>query len=75
VTSSRSIFTESITTPKYPAYKTYQKRVGMFLPGPFLGGTYFKRIWISVTQGNEARRRMEKELGWGERIDGRLKVE
>ncbi|KAL8719159.1 MAG: hypothetical protein Q9225_003799 [Loekoesia sp. 1 TL-2023] len=31
-------FTESVTGKKYPDYKTYQKRVGMFVPSLFGGG-------------------------------------
>ncbi|KAL8837108.1 MAG: hypothetical protein Q9170_002665 [Blastenia crenularia] len=31
-------FTELLTERKYPDYKIYQKRVGMFVPNPFTGG-------------------------------------
>ncbi|CDZ97443.1 Predicted steroid reductase [Phaffia rhodozyma] len=56
-----TLFTEYITSPKYPAYKrAYQRRVGMFWPLD----TYLKRIWLSCTDGNFARRKLETELGW-----------
>lgn len=53
-----------ISLNQYPAYKqAYQKRVAFLWPIQ----TYAKRIWISVVHGNDARRRIERSLGWGER--------
>ncbi|KAG7562956.1 hypothetical protein FFLO_01646 [Filobasidium floriforme] len=50
-------FTESITAPKYPAYKSYQALVGQFAPQV----TVFKGI-ISLLLGT--RTRLAEELGW-----------
>ncbi|KAL7416000.1 hypothetical protein BDY24DRAFT_412918 [Mrakia frigida] len=59
-----TLFTEWISTPKYPLYSAvYKKRVAMFWPIE----TYFKRVWLSLTQGNEKRKLGERKLGWGER--------
>ncbi|KIJ52612.1 hypothetical protein M422DRAFT_223234 [Sphaerobolus stellatus SS14] len=59
---SSTIFTESISAPKYPEYKAYQSRVGMFWPfTTFLKGIY---LWISGEKGN-----IEQQV-WG-RVKGK----
>ena len=60
----RRLLTEWLTSDKYPLYSSeYKRRVGMFLPID----TYLKRIWLSITVGNEKRKAGERRLGWGNR--------
>ncbi|MCO5583364.1 hypothetical protein L7F22_037274 [Adiantum nelumboides] len=57
---SSTAFTEQITGGKYPAYKAYQKRVGMFLPlDTFIRGLYYRFIASADT-----RKRVEDDV-WG----------
>jgi len=46
---SSTIFTESISAPKYPEYAAYQARVAMFWPI----STFFKGIYLSITGQKE----------------------
>jgi steroid 5-alpha reductase family enzyme len=57
---SSTHFTESITCPKYPAYKAYQKRVGMF--GPSM--SFFKALKIKLIDGQKEEKEIER-LVWG----------
>lgn len=56
-------FTESISAPKYPAYKAYQKRVAMFWPSD----TVFKKCWLASCGDKRA----AEELIWGEGVLGK----
>ncbi|KAF8525839.1 DUF1295-domain-containing protein [Hysterangium stoloniferum] len=51
---SSTIFTESISSPKYPEYAAYQSRVGMFWPF----STFFKRLHLTMTGEKERLDRM-----------------
>jgi len=51
--ASSTVFTESITLSRYPEYRIYQKRVGMFLPIPW--GWFF----------NEDERKKVNRVLWG----------
>ena len=57
---SSTIFTESISSSKYPAYKAYQKRVAMF--GPSM--TFIKALKIKFIDGEKEEKEVEK-LVWG----------
>jgi hypothetical protein len=57
---SSTPFTESISCPKYPAYKAYQKRVGMFTPSM----TFFKVLKIKLIDGQKEEKEIER-LVWG----------
>ena len=57
---SSTHFTESISCPKYPAYKAYQKRVGMFTPSM----TFFKALKIKLIDGEKEEKEFERLL-WG----------
>jgi steroid 5-alpha reductase family enzyme len=58
---SSTPFTEMITGEKYPEYKSYQKRVAMFLPfETTLRGLYYRFIASA-----ETRQRVESEV-WGD---------
>lgn len=57
---SSTLFTESISRPKYPAYKAYQKRVGMFTPSI----TFMKALKIKLIDGEKEEKEVER-LVWG----------
>ena len=57
---SSTFFTESISSPKYPAYKAYQKRVAMFWP-PM---TLIKALKIKLFDGEKEEKEV-KRLVWG----------
>ena len=57
---SSTLFTESISSPKYPAYKAYQKRVAMFTPSM----TFIKALKIKLIDGEKEEREVER-LVWG----------
>lgn len=58
---SSTIFTESISTPKYPAYTAaYKKRVAMFWPTD----TLRKIVWLRVTKGTAKKGEIERAI-WG----------
>lgn len=59
---SSTYFTESISCPKYPAYKAYQKRVGMFTPSM----TFLKVVKIKLIDGEKEEKEVER-LVWGSR--------
>ncbi|KAH7106431.1 DUF1295-domain-containing protein [Auriculariales sp. MPI-PUGE-AT-0066] len=42
---SSTLFSEHLSSQKYPAYKAYQKRVGMFFPAE----TILRGLWLSIT--------------------------
>ncbi|KAK7044212.1 hypothetical protein VNI00_007933 [Paramarasmius palmivorus] len=67
---SSTPYTESITTKKYPGYKDYQRRVGMF--SPF--GTIEKSIWLSITEGSTGKKAIEDRV-WGDSVKGKGKAE
>jgi len=54
-------FTESITASKYPAYKAYQKRVGMFHPAHTV---LWKRAWILLFGGGQRELAVLDKLVW-----------
>jgi len=54
-------FTESITANKYPAYKAYQKRVGIFHP---LHTVIGKRGWILLFGGGQKELAALDKLVW-----------
>ena len=53
-------FTESISEPKYPVYKQYQKRVAMFWPTD----TVLKAAWLWLW----GEKRVVDDLIWGEGV-------
>ena len=57
---SSTQFTESITSPKYAAYKAYQERVGMFTPSM----TFIKALKIKFIDGEKEEKEIER-LVWG----------
>ena len=57
---SSTLFTESISCPKYPAYIAYQKRVGMFTPSM----TFIKGLKIKLIDGEKEEKEVER-LVWG----------
>lgn len=57
---SSTLFTEAISSSKYPAYKAYQKRVAMF--GPSM--TLFKALKIKLLDGKKEEQEVER-LVWG----------
>ncbi|KAF9243550.1 hypothetical protein BU15DRAFT_86489 [Melanogaster broomeanus] len=65
--SSSTKFTESISLPKYPVYKAYQRRVGMFLP-------FLTPVWglLLSLQGKKAE---VDELVYGQGVGKGKKVE
>lgn len=59
--SSSAGYSEGVSAAKYPAYKSYQKRVGMFLPiDTLLRGVYY---WFVAP--DNVRETVEAEV-WGE---------
>lgn len=58
---SSTIFTESISEPKYPGYKYYQRRVAMFWPLD----TTFKALWVRVVGGKKEKAIVDEFL-WGD---------
>jgi hypothetical protein len=57
---SSTLFTESISSSKYPAYKAYQKRVAMFSPSM----TFIKALKIKLIDGEKEEKEV-KRLVWG----------
>ena len=57
---SSTLFTESISSSKYPAYKAYQKRVAMFTPSM----TFIKALKIKLIDGEKEEKEI-KRLVWG----------
>lgn len=57
---SSTLFTESISNSKYPAYKAYQKRVAMFEPSM----TLIKVLKIKLVDGDKEEKEVER-LVWG----------
>lgn len=57
---SSTQFTESISGPKYPAFKAYQKRVGMFTASM----TFIKALKIKLIDGENEEKEVER-LVWG----------
>jgi steroid 5-alpha reductase family enzyme len=57
---SSTLFTEGISSSKYPAYKAYQKRVAMF--GPSM--TFIKALKIKLVDGVKEEKEVER-LVWG----------
>ena len=57
---SSTIFTESISSSKYPAYKFYQQRVPMFWPIE----VWKKLIWLKYVKGNQVKKSVESAI-WG----------
>jgi len=57
---SSTLFTEGISSSKYPAYKAYQKRVAMF--GPSM--TLLKALKIKLVDGGKEEKEIER-LVWG----------
>jgi len=57
---SSTLFTESISSSKYPAYKAYQKRVAMF--GPSM--TFIKALKVKLIDGEKEEKEVER-LVWG----------
>jgi len=46
---SSTLFSEHLTAQKYPGYKAYQKRVGMFVPAE----TVLRGLWFAVVGGKK----------------------
>lgn len=57
---SSTLFTESISSSKYPAYRAYQKRVAMFEPSM----TLIKALTIKLVDGKKEEKEIER-LVWG----------
>lgn len=58
-----TLFTERISSPKYVAYKEYQRRVAMFWPTD----TAIKALWLAV----RGKKSMQDQLVWGEGVLGK----
>ena len=58
---SSTIFTESISEPKYPGYKYYQRRVAMFWPLE----TLYKALWVRLVGGKKEKDVVDAFL-WGD---------
>ncbi len=53
-------YSEQVSAEKYPEYKDYQKRVGMFLPID----TLLRTVYYNVLAGKEEKHRVEANV-WG----------
>jgi len=62
----RPVFSESVSGGKYPSYKAYQRRVGMFLPID----TLLRTVYYNTIAGKAAKDRTEAEV-WGQPKGGK----
>lgn len=61
---SHSGYTENVSSSKYPSYRAYQHRVGMFLPFP---DTFLRAIYYRFIANKETRNAIESQV-WGDSI-------
>lgn len=55
-----TLYSEGESAKKYPEYKDYQKRVGMFLPID----TLVRAVYYNLIASKETKRRVEENV-WG----------
>lgn len=57
---SSTLYTEGISSSKYPTYKVYQQRVPMFWPME----VWTKWVWLKFVKGEQDKKNVEKSI-WG----------
>ena len=55
---SSTLFTEGISSSKYPSYKFYQQRVPMFWPVE----VWTKLVWLKFVKGEQVKKSVEKSI-------------
>jgi hypothetical protein len=58
-----TVFSEHVSSGKYPSYAAYKKRVGMFLPFP---DTFIRSFYYNFLASKETKKAVEEEV-WGDR--------